>query len=382
MFKHLISFFTQTESRTIGLIFAFNSMMFGNWVTRIPDMKADLGLSASDLGIALLGMPLGAVLIMPFCGGLIGKLGLGKATTISTLLFMLTASLPVFGFNQISLTVVLFIYGLSTAFMDITMNAAAAVTEKKQAVSIMSTCHGMWSLGAMLGSGIGSVFVGFEIAPQLHLPIIASILLVVVLFLIPTLLQFHDREASSGNTFALPTKAVLGLAFLAFCIMLNEGVIADWSAVYMTESLQSGPFYTGLAFSGYAMMMAIGRFSGDLLIPKFGNRRIVVSGAMISFFGIILALLVKSPIVAIIGFSFVGLGFSCIVPVLFSASAKTPGLSPGAGIAAVATIGYSGFLIGPPIIGWIADATSLGLAMGVVAILSLAVAVLSSRIRM
>jgi MFS family permease len=296
---------------------------------------------------------------------------------------MLTASLPVFGTDQMSLTILLFLYGLSTAFMDIAMNAAAAVTEKKRNYPIMSTCHGMWSLGAMVGSGVGSLFVGFGIDPKIHLVSIVIILFIIILFLFPVILRYNDTEAvETGHAFALPTKAVLGLAFLAFCSMFNEGIIADWSAVYMAESLQSGPFYTGLAFSGYAMMMAIGRFSGDRLIPKFGNRRIVISGALISFFGILLALLFKSPVIAIIGFSFVGLGFSCIVPVLFSASAKTPGLSSGAGIAAVATLGYTGFLVGPPFIGWIADATSLGLAMGVVAILSLTVAVLSSRVRM
>lgn len=345
-------------------------------------MKVDLGLSASELGLALLGMPIGGVLIMPLCGGLVSRLGLGKATALSTLLFLSTAALPVFGYDQLSLTALLFLYGLSTAFMDIAINASAAVTEKKRNYPIMSTCHGMWSLGAMMGSGLGSVFVGLGIDPRIHLVSIVVVIFVIVLFLLPVIFGYDDEETKSGHAFALPTKAVLGLAFMAFCIMLNEGIIADWSAVYMAETLQSGPFYTGLAFSGYAMMMALGRFSGDMLIPKFGNRRIVISGALISFCGILLALLIKSPIVAIIGFSFVGLGFSCIVPVLFSASAKTPGLSPGAGIAAVATIGYTGFLIGPPIIGWIADVTSLALAMGIVAVLSLTVATLASRVRM
>ncbi|MEQ8715263.1 MAG: MFS transporter [Cyclobacteriaceae bacterium] len=382
MLDHLWSFFRHRDSRTVGLIFSFNSIMFGNWVTRIPDMKADLGLSAADLGLAILGMPVGAILIMPFCGGLINKQGLGKATALSTILFLMTASLPVYGIDQFSLMAVLFIYGLCTAYMDITMNAAAAVTEKKRNHPIMSTCHGMWSLGAMVGSGIGSIFVGFGVDPKIHLTSIAVILFVVVLFLLPTLLRYSDEEAVEGHAFALPKKAVFGLAFLAFCTMFSEGVIADWSAVYMTEGLQSGPFYTGLAFSGYAMMMAIGRFSGDMLIPRLGNRRIVVFGASIAFIGISIALLVSSPILAIVGFSFVGLGLSCLVPVFFSASAKTPGMSSGAGIAAVATFSYSGFLVGPPLIGWIADATSLGLAMGVVGILCLTIALLSGRVRL
>ncbi len=382
MLKHLSGFFSQAESRTVGLIFSFNSIMFGNWVTRIPDMKTSLELSASDLGLALLGMPIGSILMMPICGWLINKQGLGRATAIGAFLFLLTGALPAFAFNQLSLMAALFVYGINTAYMDVSMNAAAAVTEKKQKQTIMSTCHGMWSLGAMVGSGIGSLFVGFAVSPHVHLVSIAILLIVLLSVLLPIILKYHDEDASDSHALALPNKAVLGLAFIAFCSMLNEGVIADWSAVYMAEELESSPFLTGLAFSGYAMMMAIGRFSGDILIPHIGNRRIVIAGALITLIGISVALTSNMPLIAISGFACVGLGLSCIVPVVFSASAKIPGMSSGEGIAATATIGYTGFLLGPPLIGWIADATSLSLAMGSVAILAGIMALLAMRVRL
>ncbi|MEM8894410.1 MAG: MFS transporter [Bacteroidota bacterium] len=382
MFKHLPGFFTHKESRTVGLIFAFNSIMFGNWVTRIPDVKADLDLSAADLGLALLGMPIGSVLMMPICGWLITRQGLGRSTAIASFLFLLTGALPSFAFSHFSLMAALFFYGINTAYMDIAMNAAAAVTEKKHKLTIMSTCHGMWSLGAMIGSGVGSLFVGFGIAPHLHLTSIAVFLILGLFALLPTIFKYHDEESTGGHGIALPKPVVLGLAFIAFCCMLNEGVVADWSALYMAEELKSSPFLTGLAFSSYAMMMAIGRFSGDMLIPRIGNRRIVVGGALITLVGITAALISQWALLAIAGFALVGLGLSCIVPVVFSASAKIPGMSSGEGIAATATISYTGFLLGPPVIGWIADETSLTLAISSIGVLSIVMAVLALRVRL
>ena len=230
--------------------------------------------------------------------------------------------------------------------------------------------------------GIGSLYVGFGVSPHIHLVSIAVLLIVFLIMLLPVVLAYHDESSSDGHAIALPKRAVWGLALIAFCSMLNEGVIADWSAVYMAEELKSSPFLTGLAFSGYAMMMAVGRFSGDMLIPRIGNRRIVLTGAMITLFGIVTALFSQMAFVSIGGFALVGLGLSCIVPVVFSASAKIPGMSSGEGIAATATIGYTGFLLGPPIIGWIADETSLTLAMSTVGVLAIVMALLSFRVRL
>lgn len=379
MFGHLKSFFASADSRTIGMIFCFNSILFGNWVTRIPDIKTKIGLSDAELGFALLGSPLGAIIIMPVSGWLIARLTLSRATLISLFLFVSVSYLPSMVTSMWGLTFVLFVYGLTNAFLDISMNAAAAIVEKDRKYPIMSTCHGMWSLGAMIGSLMGSMFIGFGVAPHIHLPTAAILIALAVFFIAGNILKFKD-DHTQGHVFAIPSKALLGLALIAFCILLNEGAIADWSAVYMKETLNSNPFLIGLAFSGYAMLMALGRFLGDALIPRFGNRRIVVAGALLAVFGLSLALLLANPYVAIFGFSLVGLGFSCIVPVIFSVGANTPGMSAGAGIAAVATMGYTGFLAGPPIIGFISEFYGLTIALSLVIVLSLLVALLAKSV--
>lgn len=377
MFLHLIRFIREKESRTVGVIFCLNSLLFGNWITRIPDVKVSLGISEAELGLALLGAPAGALLIMPMSGWIIEKLSLGKANLWALLLFILCSFVPSLSQSLWGLFGALFLYGLTNAYLDIAMNAAASVVEGAKKMPIMSTCHGMWSLGAMIGSVTGSFFIGFGIAPQVHLILVALVTIVLSLPLIPTILQFKDNSnaTNSAHVFTLPTKAILGLAIIAFCILMSEGAIADWSAVYMKDTLHSNPFLIGIAFSGYSLMMALGRFSGDAIIPKFGNKKIILGGALISVTGLLLALSFLNTYTAIIGFSLTGLGFSCIVPVVFSVSAKTPGMSAGSGIAAVATMGYTGFLAGPPFIGLIAEVFSLRLGLSIVVLLTLIVLV-------
>jgi fucose permease len=380
MFSHLTSFFNNSESRTVGLVFAFNSFLFGNWVTRIPDIKSNLSLSEADLGFVLLGMPFGAILIMPISGWIISKITLGKAIMSGLLIFAAIAFLPSTTSSLWMLGVSLFFYGLTNAFLDISMNAGAAVVEKKHSFPIMSTCHGMWSFGAMLGSLVGSLFIGFRVDPFIHLSFISLIIVIFGILVSNKISKIKDSQ-EGGQVFALPNKALLGLAFIAFCILLSEGAVADWSSIYMKDTLGSNPFLVGIAYSGYSFFMALGRFTGDGLIPRFGNKKILILGATISILGLTTALAFNSPVLAIVGFSLTGLGFSCIVPIVFSASAKTQGMSSSAGIAAVATMGYTGFLIGPPLIGFIAEYYGLQIGLSLVIILALAVGCTSFKIK-
>ncbi len=366
----------------VGLIFSFNSFLFGNWVTRIPDVKIALGMSDADLGLALLGAPIGAMLIMPFSGWLIARFQLGRVVWVSSFLHLgapiLLSSAP----NFYLLTAALFYFGLTNAWMDIAMNAAAAATEKEAGKPIMSTCHGMWSLGAMLGSASGSLLVGLQIPVRLHLISLSILVLTVVTLLFKLIDSYREESSAEDKVFALPNMSLLGLAFMAFCILLSEGAIADWSAVYMSQTLLSNPYLVGFAYAGFSGLMAIGRFAGDTLIPKFGSKKIVFVGGLLAFFGLGVALLISNPIVAIVGFSLTGLGFSCIVPVLFSSAASEPGYTPGTGIAAVTIIGYTGFLVGPPLIGFLSEMHSLPAGLSLVVILSGLVSVLTLFVRL
>ena len=338
-------------------------------------------MTDADLGLALLGAPVGAMMIMPISGWIIAKFKLGKVTWISSLFHLASPILLSLAPNFYFLVFGLFYFGFTNALMDISMNAAAAATERKALRPIMSTCHGMWSLGAMLGSAIGSLFLGLGFSVWVHLISLTLVILVVVAVLHRAICAYEEETSAGDKVFAMPNLSLLGLAFMAFCIFLSEGAIADWSAVYMTESLMSNPFLVGLAYSGFSLLMAIGRFSGDNLIPKFGSQKIVIVGGILAFLGLGLTLIIEDSIFAIVGFSITGLGYSCIVPVLFSSASREPGYTPGTGIAAVTTIGYTGFLMGPPFIGFLSEMVSLGFGLGLVVILSGMVSLLATFIR-
>ena len=351
--------------------------MFGNWATRIPDMKESLNLSQADLGLALLGAPIGALCIMPLAGWLISRTGLGKSIVVSTTLLVFTAFLPAFAWGFWSLGFMLFLFGYTNSFMDIAMNSGAAKVEKDLQRPIMATCHGMWSLGAVVGSGLGSVMVGLKVPPTYHLVFTSALSLVVLLATTKRINTLKEVRQTGDKVFALPKGALLVLAIMAFCILLSEGAIADWSAVYMKEELNSNLFLTGIAYAGFSLLMALGRLTGDGLIPLFGKGRIVIAGGILSAVGLAIGLVFHSPWIAIVGLSITGLGYSCVVPILFISAANQPGYTPGTGIAAVTTLGYTGFLVGPPLIGFLAEAFNLTIGLSFVALCSFTVSILA-----
>ena len=379
--SHLKYFFLDRRVRSVGMIFFTSSFLFGNWVTRIPDVKKFISLSESELGLALLGAPIGALLLMPLAGWLNKKFGLGRSIIMASFIHALSPALLAWSDSWITLAAGLFYFGLTNAWMDVAMNAGAAITERELKKPIMSTAHGMWSLGAMVGSASGSLMLWLEVNVITHLSFSTIIAYLIIGIQITQIRGIHETLSHESKVFALPTRRLLLLAFIAFSIMVGEGAVADWSALYMDETLHSPVLLIGLAFSSFAFLMAIGRFLGDSFIPAFGMKRVVLFGAVLSAISLGSLLIVSHPIIALIGFGLTGLGFSCIVPVIFSSAANEPGFSAGAGIASVTIIGYSGFLVGPPIIGFIAEAYSLAAGFLIVVVLSSIAALLSLRIR-
>lgn len=378
MAVHLKFFFTKRESLFIGLVFTCNSLLFGNWVTRIPDVKSFIGLSDGELGLALLGAPVGALCIMPLSGWVIARFELGRTMVVSGTVHALSLPLLALADSFYTLALALFFFGFTNALMDISMNASAAAIERGLKRPIMSTCHGMWSLGAMLGAAIGSLVVGMGIPTFLHLGLVSVGVLVVLLLLSPSLLKVRESRNLGDKIFALPKGTLLLLAFMAFCILLSEGAIADWSAVYMKDVVMADPYLVGMAYAGFSLLMAIGRMSGDALIPSIGRKALILYGGLLAVAGLSIALFFHHQVgVVIVGFSLTGLGYSCIVPVLFISAANEPGYTSGTGIAAVTTLGYTGFLIGPPLIGLLAEQYDLTIGLFFVLFCSLLVSLLA-----
>lgn len=381
MIKNLNAFFKNQQAVAVGLVFMTISTLFGSWVTRIPDIKTMLNFDEGTLGLSLLGMSIGALLMMPFSAWVMSKFGTGKTMFIGVIVATFTMALPAFATSFWSLVALLFLAGLLHGLTDVAMNAAAAAIEQTQKIRILSTCHGMFSLGGMLGAVLGSYLAGLGVSVQMHLMSVSIFMIVVVLLFSKTLLNVEDVETEEGKLFVLPSGALIGLAIVGFVIMMGEGAVADWSAIYIRDYLSGSAAMAGLGFAGFSLTMAIGRFTGDAIIPKYGSKAIIQFGSILGAIGLAAVIFIPNIYVAIAGFTIIGLGFSCVVPILFSAAAKVPGVVPGTGIAAVTTSGIFGFLIGPPSIGMIANQFSLTFAYGCMMVLVIIAIFISMKVQ-
>ena len=350
MIKRLKIYVQNPQYLSVGLIFSIMGILIAFWVTRLPYIKNTLLLTDGELGISLFFVSLGAIVAMIFTSRVINRWGEGKATLFSTLLLAASFILPFIVADFVSLCIALFIVGAMMGVMDVSMNALAGHFEKKHETIIMSTCHGFFSLGAMIGASTGSIFIGMEISPISQM--LTSIAVIVLLLFGFTYKQLKCEKSmatsSDEPTFEIPKKPVIGLAIIGFCIMVCEGAVTDWSTVYLQDFLLSDPFLVGFGYAGFSLFMTIGRFNGDYIISLFRETRIMLYGSVISLFGVILVLLANTYL-AIVGFSL---------------------MSPSKGIAAVASVGYVGFLIGPVIIGFLSEKYGLNLAFGLMLILT------------
>ena len=379
MIRSLKSFLSHSDSRSVGLIFLASSLILGAWVTRLPEVKARLGLSEGELGFALFFMPLGAVVLLPFISNIIQKLGEKRATQIGLAFLLLTVPLPTIAPDYTTLLLSLFGMGLGISLCDVSMNAVAAAIENQTDRKIMATCHGFFSIGGMIGAATASLFFLFEINPFQHL-VFWSLVLLLVAFLFAQDLILSDKTEGSSKVFQLPPKSVALLAVIGLCIMLSEGAITDWSTIYMRDNLLADETIAGLGFAGFSGLMALGRFMGDALILRHGNFKLMIAGCVLAICGLLLTLS-GGIALSIAGFSLAGLGYAVLVPILFSESSRTPGVKPAVGIASVASMGYTGMLIGPVAIGFIAEEFGLSMGFLFLAILTTIALLLSIRIR-
>jgi MFS family permease len=353
----------------VASTFALNSFLFGLWASRIPEVQQKLALGEGALGLALLGMPLGAVGVMPLMGWIIEKAGAGKTLLVATLAYSMAICLPPLATSLAGLVGALVLVGLSNGAMDIAMNVAGTAVEKQYRISILSACHSFFSFGGMTGAIVGSVTAA-AMLPAAKLLLTGTVLGVGFAFFIGRLLIHIAHSKSSAAVFALPSKGLLLLAFIGFCLMLGEGAMADWSAVYLRTVSGASAALAGLGYAGFSLAMGIGRLYGDTLSARYSARRILITGSLTAAGGLGLALLIREPLLVIGGFSLAGLGYACLVPVLYSRAVALPGLVPGSSIAAIAGAGYAGFLLGPPLIGLLAEATSLPAGLSLVALLA------------
>jgi MFS family permease len=363
-------------------IFFLNGFGFATWVSRIPAVRQALNLSEGALGTALLATAVGALVAFPLTGRGSAISG-ARALTIATgLAYCVVLPGPTFAVSLPSLALLLFLFGAANGAMDVSMNAVAVEVETFVGKPIMSSFHGMWSIGGLAGAGVGALFAKQDVSPQLHLLVVASILAVAILiakrWLPPS--QPHASPESVAH-FARPESAMLGLSGIIFCAFLIEGAMADWSAVLLHDSLHTTAASAALGYAAFSLAMTSMRFAGDRLVIQWGAVRLLRSTNVVAALALAAALWIQHVGLTMLAFALVGFGMATVAPLVFGAAARRARHGAGHGIAAMATAGYGGFLVGPPLVGWLAQASSLRVALSVLAILALAIAALAYHLR-
>ena len=352
--------------RIAVLIFFFvNGFLFANCTGRLPELKDYFNVSNSTLGTMLFTTALGALLAMPLTGWLTTRYNSGKLTIFVGLLFCCMVPLIPLSQNIWIGRISFFMTGFSSGAMDITMNGQAVFVERAYKKTIMSSFHAAWSIGMALGAGSGALFANYHysLRPQLLLVAIAGFIALAIVA--PVILRGQPiaakQQTGKGHRQKIPLLIWL-IAIIGFCGMTGEGSMVDWSAIYMHTVVGKTKAFSALAVGSFATAMTIGRLFGDRLIDALGKKTILFCSCFAAIAGLAIVLLFVNASAALIGLFLVGAGLSNVVPLTYSTAGNIKGIEPAAGIAIASTIGYSGFFVGPPAIGYLAD--SFGLRIG------------------
>jgi len=328
--------------------------------------------------LVLLASSIGALLAMPFTGWLIIRNGSRRITIFGMFFYCaMIAFIPLMP-SLWALVILFFLLGVSSGMSDVAMNAQAVMVEKQMLKPIMTSFHALFSIGMALGAFAGAFFTKVEVGMLIHFTII-SVASLITLFIARYYLV-HDKpqiKTTEEPAFRLPNAAMVSIGVIAFCSMLGEGAMADWSTNYMENVAMADHALAPIGLSAFALAMTIGRVFGDGARVKFGDRSLMVACGLVATVGLSIAIISSQPLIVIAGLFIVGIGLSAIVPIAYSIAGHTKDLPPGVGLAMVTTVGYSGFLFGPPIIGFIAQWENLRIALGFVAILFLVMTFLS-----
>lgn len=372
---------TRVYRLAISAFFFVAGLTFSTWASRIPDIKTALQLSDAALGLILFALPVGQMISLPLSAALVSKFGSKSLIITGALLYPLSLILLAMAGTSVALAFSLFVFGIWANLLNIAMNTQAVAVENIYGRSIMASFHGVWSIAGFTGALAGTFFVSNSISPLVHFTLVSIVTAVIVWaafrYTVPADNTVEPTEKQ--KMFVKPDSRILLLGMIAFCCMVCEGAMADWSGVYYQKVVQSPASLTTIGYVAFMCTMATGRFVGDWLVTRFGVIRILqLSGVLIAA-GLLTAVLFPNIITATAGFLMVGFGVSSVVPIVFSMAGKTTNMSASAALASVSTISFLGFLIGPPIIGFVAELTSLRISFLIIALLGFGTTLLAAQ---
>ena len=361
----------------VSASFLLQGLCFSTWASRIPSIQQKLHLSETALGGVLLAVPVGLIASLPITGWLVAKYGSRTMTVIAVLIY--SGILPLLGLAQTTTQLMagLVLFGFGSNMANISVNTQGVGVEALYGRSILASFHGIWSLAGFLGASLGTYMIAQHVAPAAHFAGMAAAVCLGVALMRPYLLPADPPRPADQPLFVLPDKELMLLGILAFCSLLAEGTMFDWSGVYFKKIVQAPPARVGLGFTAFMSMMATGRFIADWFTNRFGRIRTLQLSGLLTTAGLSLAVALPGLPTAIAGFMLVGLGVSSVVPLVYSAAGRSRTMPAGVALAAVSTVGFAGFLLGPPVIGLVAGLSSLRVSFAIIAVMGLAVAALA-----
>ena len=361
------------EQMSTRVAFFIAGVGIAAWAPLVPYAKARAGLDEGTLGLLLLCLGVGSILAMPMAGILATRFGCRRVAVGGTLL--ICAALPLLATvtSMPALILALFMFGAGLGTVDSTVNLQAVIVERASGKTMMSGFHGLFSLGGIVGAAGVSALLGLGISPLGATLVVIVLLLAALAKAAPHLLPYGSE--SSGPAFAVPHGIVLFIGGMCFIVFLAEGAALDWSAVFLAQERGIDTAYAGLGYAAFALTMTVGRLTGDRIVRRLGATRVIVFGGTTAAAGLCLATFAPGWELALVGYALLGAGCSNIVPVLYTAVGKQTVMPESIAVPAITTLGYAGILAGPALIGFIAHASSLSFAFGLMALLLVAVAI-------
>ena len=371
-----------TAVRGVAAVFFAHGLLFASWVAHIPHVKAHLGIDLGLLGVALLGAPIGSILAMTAAGWLVPRLGSRRVLRIGMIGYCLAGSLLGLAGSLVAFFLAYLLWGTFQGTLEVAMNTQGVAVEQAGGRPVMPTFHGAWSLGALTGAGIGTVAVALGVSLSSQLLVLGLVSLMVLAAMTRSLLPEDRSHLDGGSVAATPRRrawvsaGLLILCFIALADMLCEGAAADWSAVYLRSSLHASGVILGLGYTLYSFAMVTTRFSARRLFSRWSRHRVLPVLTAVATAGVAAGLMAHSTVVMLLAFVCLGVGCALVIPTTYSAVGEMASVNPGRGVALVSGIGWVGFVAGPPLIGQVASATSLRLALVILPVLTALVTVL------
>jgi len=369
--------------RAVGVVFFMLGTFLGAWASRIPDIKATLGVNEAGFGLVLLVMACGAFVSFPFTGHWVDKYGASRVTKLIAPAMLITFVLLSIGVTVPIMVPIAFLTGFCIGSLDVAMNGWGADVEKVLSRPVMSSYHGLYSLGAAFGAAAGAGALWLDLSVPAHFGLWGcgmGVLLVLALR-VPWTSNTKPASGEKAPFLAIPKGALFAVGLMALAAALAEGAITDWAALYQIKELGYSDSLAVIGFSVFSIAMVIMRFAGDQVVARFGAPRVAQITGMAAVLGT--TLLVWAPNIWVVwtGCAVMGLGYAVIFPLAMSRAAADPHMSPGAAIAAVATLGYGAFLLGPPVLGFIGQVLSLRMSFALIVVLSLAIPLFAGSLR-